>query len=254
MDGLGIAYNDLGVLVSPRGPPAAANTSRKRSECFQTVGNQRLVSNAKSSLGNVAYVPGQLPEAAAQFEAEIRMARETGDKIGVAQGLYDLGRLAWEQGDFLQASRRFEELVELARSIDSKIYEAFGLAYLANTLHRQGELERACALIREAIELSHTWSGGDYDHSFLIPTLAITGDLLVAREEFETAVKIFSLVSHSPLWNLQLLTPAERTNYERSLVESRAALGKNAFDAAWDAGQCMTIGEAVTAALGEECR
>jgi hypothetical protein len=37
----------------------------------------------------------------------------------------------------------------------------------------------------------------------------------------------------------------------RALADLRAALGDEAFRAAWDAGQAMTLDEAVTYALGE---
>jgi hypothetical protein len=43
----------------------------------------------------------------------------------------------------------------------------------------------------------------------------------------------------------------ERDTHERALASARAALGEEAFAAAWAAGQALTLEQAIVYALGE---
>ena len=49
-----------------------------------------------------------------------------------------------------------------------------------------------------------------------------------------------------------VLWPISRAPFDDALASARAALGEQAFDAAWAAGQAMTMEQAIAAALGED--
>jgi hypothetical protein len=45
--------------------------------------------------------------------------------------------------------------------------------------------------------------------------------------------------------------PVDRAGFERSIASARAALGEDAFGAAWTVGQLMTLDQAIETALAE---
>ena len=47
------------------------------------------------------------------------------------------------------------------------------------------------------------------------------------------------------------IPPSRRADYERNVVETRAALGQEAFAAAWAEGRAMSLEQALAYALGE---
>jgi hypothetical protein len=49
-----------------------------------------------------------------------------------------------------------------------------------------------------------------------------------------------------------VLWPIYRAPFDEALASARATLGEQAFDAAWAAGQAMTLEQAIAAALGED--
>jgi hypothetical protein len=76
------------------------------------------------------------------------------------------------------------------------------------------------------------------------------GRIQFARGNQEAAAQLFSLASHSPVWNVRLMTPRQRKVYDSSVEKLREALGKERFEAAWSSGHRLTPEEAI--ALGTQ--
>lgn len=252
LDGMGMVFTDIGNLDfrSGRGNQAVS-LFQKAMECFQKVGNKRLVMNTQSTLGTLALLQGDIGEATSRFEAGIRMGKESGDRFAIGQALYDLGRLAWEQGDYQLAEHYFKEMGALSKDHRFDLYLAYGLASLAYTTLYLGNPVRAHSIYRDAIAMSRAANGDQYDPFFIAPTLATMAELLVALDLPERATRLYALVNRSPVWDVKLLTPKERDAYQTGLAAARAALSPEAFSAAWAEGERMTLAEAVDLALQE---
>lgn len=252
LDGLGMAYTDLGNLEFRSGREAqAALLFQEAMNCFQAVGNKRLVTNTQSTLGTLALIQGNLKEAASRFEDGIRMGKESGDRFAMGQALYDMGRLAWEKGDYAQAERYFSEMNALGEEKNFDQYLAYGLAYLAYTKLYQGNPQRALELYREAVAKSRSGSKDQVDPFFMTTMLATLAEVMIALAQPRRAAQLYGMVNHSSIWDLKLLTPKERAAYQAGLEAARSALSEDEFAAAWAEGECMSIDQAVELALYE---
>jgi tetratricopeptide (TPR) repeat protein len=178
----------------------------------------------------------------------LRMAQQSGDQFGIAQGLYDLANLAWEKGDFEQARVRYEELLEMAKKLGSKQYVAYSLLSLSTAYISLGKIPYACQLIKESVETEQEWSNGEEDPSYMMPAMLIVALARVAQGKFEQAAWLFSYANHSSMWNVRLMTPRQRQEYEEGLASASKKLGEEDFAAAWERGRTLTFEEVLALA------
>jgi predicted ATPase/class 3 adenylate cyclase/predicted negative regulator of RcsB-dependent stress response len=249
LDGMGIIYTDLATLEFRLGHyDAATRYFEEARGYFEAVKNKRLITYMESSLGTVAMVQGDYETAKDRYQVVIRLGEETGNRFVIGQGLHDLGLLAWEKGDYDQAEEKYRELLRLCYEYKSDPNIAYTLTGLAIVKVSQGDHQQAQELLMEAIQVYKNWSEGTFGQNFSFQVVMIFGLIQYARSQFENAARLFSLVSSSPVWNVKLMTPRQRSEFDRELAEVRAALGQAAFEAAWVAGQSLTVEEAI--ALG----
>jgi hypothetical protein len=153
--------------------------------------------------------------------------------------------LARAQGDDARAAAYYDEALALAQAAGYK--DMLGSirhnqAYLA--LH-QGEHERAEALLVESLVLSRAvemWIQ-------IVYGLEVMGGVKVAQGQPERATR---LLGAGEAWldlAKQEIGPPERGEHDGYITAARAALGDAAFDAAWAAGQALTLEQAVDEAL-----
>jgi tetratricopeptide (TPR) repeat protein len=245
LDGLGMGIGDMAGLMFQLGEyNQAFRYFEQALSYFQTVGNSRLIAYIQSSLGTVAMIQGNYNEAADRYEKVIRMSRMSGDQFAIAQGLYDLATLSWERGEFEQAVTRYEELVALTQKLGAKPFISYALTNLAGACLSLNDAARAEALIKEAVEVSSEWSGDNHDPNFMLPTMLILALIKVAQERYEPAAKLLSYANHSPVWNVKLMTPRQRAEYEKGLAQVKQNLDEETFNAAWESGRSMTGAQA----------
>ncbi len=66
------------------------------------------------------------------------------------------------------------------------------------------------------------------------------GVLAATQQEYRRAATIFGAQIGIAAWTLNIMCPAERSEYEQALAAARAGLGEEAFTAAWGEGKAMT--------------
>ena len=75
------------------------------------------------------------------------------------------------------------------------------------------------------------------------------GVLAAAQAEYRRAAVVFGALDQLVGWLTNVSSPAERDEYEQALASARAALGEEAFTAAWAEGQATTLEQMEALAL-----
>jgi tetratricopeptide (TPR) repeat protein len=153
-------------------------------------------------------VQGEYERARALYEESLALFRELGDKRSVAIPLVNLGLVAQAQGEYERVRALYEESLALSREVGDKPGIAHGLEGLASTALEPGAAPAVGA-----------WGAR----------------LLGAADALRAAIG-------APL------PPTDQAPVERTVVSLRAALGDDAYEAAWAEGQALTLEEAVALA------
>jgi tetratricopeptide (TPR) repeat protein len=228
----------------------AAKYFEKAKVYFEAVKNKRLISYMESSLGTIAMVQGDYQTASDRFEIVTRLGQESGNPYAIGQGLYDQATLAWEKGDVERAEEKFRELLHWSDNLESQRLVAMSRIVLVYPLLDRGDTRGAMKTLMEGIDIYLKWSGGIYDQDFVMTTSTLLGMVMLADGEYEKAARLLALANNSPVWNVRLMTPRQRREFDRGVEQTRAALGEEAFAAAWEAGRALTPEEMI--AMGNQ--
>jgi hypothetical protein len=119
---------------------------------------------------------------------------------------------------------------------------------MGRVAQHRGDRQQAATLFRESLALQHA-SGTKRGVEECLEGLAV-----VAQEEQQPvrAAQLFGSAMALREAIHSLLLPVKRDDHECHVAAARAALGEEAFAAAWAAGQAMSLEDAVAFALGGE--
>ena len=236
--------------------------------------------------GNLALAQGDYDRSVALYEESLEAYRSLDErKIGMSFALNGLGLVAYEQGDYERAASLQEQALTKLREREHTWGIAFVLTTFADVVRARGDLERASTMLEEGLtlfrRLKHT--GG------MARALASLGEVARERGEEAQAAKFYeeSIELHLALGHYQGVTvcleglarvaagqgrlesaarlsaaaatlreeftvplpPVDRVEHERIVTTARAALGEDAFVAAWTEGYALSLEEAITGAL-----
>ena len=249
------------------------------------LGDQESIFFALHNLGNVAMGQGDYQGARALCEEELAMGRQSGNQGSVRWGLLQLGRLAYLEGDYEGARPLLEESLAISRQMGDRYGILGSLLFLGDVARHQGDYDGARALYEESLEIQRL-SGNNADTGWLLDGLAAVarsreiqgsegvlsrepGDLpsgwrpggiasvleglagVAADDQAEPAARLFGAAEALRAAIGAPLAPSERADYDRYVAATCAALGQEAFTAAWEAGRALSLDEAVAWALGE---
>jgi non-specific serine/threonine protein kinase len=236
-------------------------------------------------LGRLARREGDFTRARDLFEQSLVVRRDMGDVVGTAISLYQLGRTAADDGDAERGRPLLEQAVTLLRRGSG---QKWGIEHCLNCLsdieRRMGEYATAFAMADEA--LLRGQQDGDmgsvaWSLSYLGRIAFDQGDLATARQRHQDSLEVALEVGDlsNTLRGLEQLAvvacaegdarratvllgaaaalarqhgatrrPVEQGEYQQDVARVRAASDAAAFEAAWSAGQAMTLEQAVTEA------
>lgn len=206
---IGWTKQDLGLLAEARGEYTLAREIYL--ECRDIFKTHFSISDtANTRLGELAWRLGEATEAARWFHAELVCGTNAGDPSQMASAHDGLGKTAYLVGDYPLAERHYAEAIQLELS-QPHCDPAF-ICYVLRGVAatRVGTAE----LVNAAQLFGHSLAHDTPPGCFRIPSLDYT-----------------------------------RPAHDRALAACRAALGDDAFAAAWEAGRAMTLDEAVALAL-----
>jgi tetratricopeptide (TPR) repeat protein len=268
----------LGWVAALDGDVASAIHLYEQSLSHSIAANYRLgEARVLNSLGEISD--------AQQTVAALAIYRDLGDLQGIAWSVIRLGMAARNEANGSQAATLLQEGIALQRRLGDKDAVAWGLSYLADAYQLQQQLVLSQEVLRESLQLFketgnqlgiayvHLNTGDNaltcanatdaaqcYNMSLQLfnalgyrygIALSIAGIAGVAALllNFSSAARLFG-ASEQLLTAIHSRLPSDiHIEVERIIADSRLAQGEPAFEAAWAAGQVLTLEQAVAEAL-----
>jgi non-specific serine/threonine protein kinase len=214
-------------------------------EMFQQLDDRRGIGWGFSFLGNVARARAELPQAVAYFEQAIAAFRATPEEVSVILPLAALGFTVCLLGEQPRASQLLQESVSLARESGSMGRLAIASIYLGQVAYVQGDLERASAALQEGLRLFREWDSA-WGMAECLEGLAVVAG---SQGRFERAARLLGAAARLREAIGAPVHPVDRADHERTVAASEAALGPQAYAAAWQAGRAMIIDDVIDLAV-----
>lgn len=211
-------------------------------------GDVRGTGSSLCNLGNIALSRGDLSAAESYYEQGRAVLRECGDAWGAATAVDALGRLLRRLGDLAGARVRHEEALALFRQLGDAWGVASVLDNLADVALDEGDLDRTRALLKESL----TGFRELEDRLVEAQLLEKLADIATRQGQADRAARLLGAGATIRGELGSPPRPSERAAYDDVITATRAALGAAAFDAAWQHGASLPIGDAVGLALEPE--
>ncbi len=202
----------------------------------ETAGDDWAVASAHGYLGFVSWLQCDFERAATECTTALGLFRRLGDVEGIAWSLLSLGAVARYQGD----RERSAALLDESRSASDGIGFREGIAW---SLEQRGLLAadrgdpEAAALLRSSLDL-HRGLRDRWRTSCVLEDLAAlalsSGSAVRAARLLAAAAAIREAIG-------TVIAPCESSQHAGTLAGARAALGDDAFEAAWQQGALAPI-------------
>lgn len=286
---LGQVLNTKGMILYRKSRYAEARDSLNEGlSLARQVDNKTGMAQSLKHLGIVEYMQGDYVAAQALFEKTLMLRRETGNKVAISASLGDLGFFAYAQGDYATARQLIEEFLTVSREIGDKFSVVLALGNLGSVALAEGDIPGARAMWKESMTLCKEMDEKSImAYNMLSLGLAgfaegtpegisearqhITSSLLLRKDLGEPLGLASSLIgmarlalnAEDPYRAAQVLSAVEsalktlhapvepemRDFHAQTLEGVRTALEKAAFESAWQAGEKLSLEEAVRLAL-----
>jgi predicted ATPase/DNA-binding CsgD family transcriptional regulator len=192
--------------------------------------------------------PSDIKEGIALVEEALTLFRSQGDRQGIIRALNLMGELSRLDGDYNRAGRAYEECLALCRQSDNKVREAYARANLGLVAQNRGNYELAESHFKEALILFRSLNA---KYSLALDLAGLSGTA-AARGDPERAAQLLG-ASDSLLEAMGLgQQPADQPEIDRFEAAVREQLTEEAFKAAWEKGQNMSLEKAIAYALEEK--
>jgi tetratricopeptide (TPR) repeat protein len=255
--GLVVALFWHGNMTSLQGDFTTARASAEESiRLGRDVGDVSNIAASTSVLGYIAFRQGEYAAAQSLVEEALRLYREVGEKLGIALLLGVVGSIAYLQAQYDQAKPRFEEELQVWREVGSQHDSAWSLYALGYVALRQNDRQLAAALFAESLALFRARSEPHAIASCLagLAEVAEAAGQLDRAAQLQGATQVLLAASGRHLEDTEgdlmgRVPITSQAEFERHVATVRAALGEEAFAAAWAKGQAMPLEQAIAEAL-----
>lgn len=246
---LAIGLSNLGTIELHQG-----NKDRCRQlyaealDMLHDIGDKQGEAKLRTNLGLLEWKAEHLSQSREFLEESLRIGRDIGYKSGVAMNLLNLGLIERDQGD-LQASRaRHAQSLAIHRDIDNKPGMALSLLNLGLVEWAQGNLEASRSRLEESLAIYHE-VGDKRSIAFTLcgfmPILHHEGRSMDAAQLQGTATSLLEQAGAA-------MDPDVQTLYDDATENLRTTLSEDDYRQAFEAGQEMSLEEAIEIATGTE--
>ena len=197
----------------------------------EAAGDQWAVASAHGYLGFASWLQAEFERATEECTVALRMFRELGDAVGTAWSLLSLGTVARHQGAREQAAALLRESRSLAERIGFREGIAWSLEQLGLLAADRGD-PAAAALLRSSLEIHHDLRDRWRTCSVLEDLAAIA----LAQGNAQQAARLLAAAEAMRVTIGTVIAPCESAQHTATLTGARAALGDEAFAAAWQQG------------------
>ncbi len=241
------ALNELGSVTTIQADYELALTRYENSlALFREMGDKRGTASVLSNLGRVAQFQSDYSKAHELYDQSLTLFHELGGKSNIALVQYSLGMLARYQEDYGRATSLLQESLAVFREVGEPEKIAVALIGLGTVAQDQNECERAVALYKEGLALCQK---SELRAAECFERLA---KIACKQEQFKRTARLSGAAAALREAMGAPLQPFERISYDRDVGVVRAALGEEAFAAAWARGRVMTLEQAIEYALGKD--
>jgi non-specific serine/threonine protein kinase len=240
-DGQARALQNLAAIDYQEGDAAAARRGLEESlAVFRVLHDRMGMALVLGMLGVVAGSQEDCAYARACFVEKQALWEQVGERSGIASALRDLGWLARREGSQAEARAHYLEALRLERDLGDGAGIAVTLAGLGDLARDQGDHVQAVALYTEGLALLR---GSDVRNERAV---CLEGLAAVAwmGGDAQRAARLCGAAAVRRLPDITL-TPASLAGSAEVIAATRAALGEEAFAAAWTAGQAMSPEQAI---------
>lgn len=235
---------DRGVLAVNQGDAAKARSVLEEDLIlYQKNGQEWFQAMIHLHLGNVALGQGDVPAAESYMEQCYTLGQAVGDRWILASAINNFGELARYQGDYERAEGYYLESRDLFGKVKSSPDVARANHSLGWVMLSRNENGRARTLFEEALNVHEQLGVKRGVVECLVGLAAVIG----ARGDAEKAVRLISF-TRSQFTDLGVgIWPADAVDSEKSLSTIKTQLEASIFEAAWAAGQTLSLSQALDA-------
>jgi predicted ATPase/DNA-binding SARP family transcriptional activator/Tfp pilus assembly protein PilF len=241
-----ITMSNLGTVLERQGDyERGATLHRESLVLFRELGDTTGIAMALGNLGNPARPGADLARAKDLLEESLSLFRDMDDLQGISSATVKLGHLAYLQGAYGQAERLYTECLTLARQVGEKESICNALINLGRTRQRRGDHHQALSHYRESLGSAGEIGAESltaYGLESMAAAVAVQGDARQAAYLLGAAERLRETLG-------VVLTGAESAEHTHTVRAVRAALGEEAFIAAWQAGEALSSEQATALAL-----
>ncbi len=240
------ALSRMGGLAMRQGDgPAARAYAEQSLDLFRKLGDTPAIARLLSNLGTLAFLEGELDAARDLFDQCTALCRELGDRVLLANTLNNRGLLERTAANFAAAATFFEECAAVSRKAAYTRGLAYALLGQGWVATGRGAGRETAVSIRECLQLAQALG----DRRLPAYCVAVLAEDAAHQRQALRAVRLFaasaSLLATMAASRVEPI-PAKA---DRLTAELRAALGEEAFAAAWAEGGALSADEAVACAL-----
>jgi predicted ATPase/DNA-binding XRE family transcriptional regulator len=209
---------------------------------FQNLGYRHGMAWALTNLGQVVQVQGDSIRAAGLFEQSIALFQELGDRRGIAWALTNQGQAARAHGDYAGAVVLLERSIALFQELGDRRGHGWALIYRGHVAYAQAAYSTAVDSFASSLNLFYALD----DRWYCAECLAGLAATFTQLGRPEAAARLFAAAATIREMSDQQAQPTDHSGVMAAL---RLMVDEVTFSQAAQAGQRMTLDQAVRYAL-----
>ena len=227
------AWRTAGQLAYWQGDSAAGRRFGEESLAIcRALGDESGETKSLFRLGFACLAECDLAPARAYFEQALELGKRIGDAGGIPHLLNAVGEVAYAEGDLDEAKARYGEALVRFRSAGDARSIASVLKNLANVARDERDTATAHRHLVEGLELRQVLGNA----TGIAATLDAFGVLAATQGRLERATFLLAAAHTLHEANGSRPEPAEANRIDVLRAEADERLGREAFDALWEAG------------------
>ncbi len=236
---LALVTHFRGRVAYRQGETQLARSAVEESErLFRELGDKQSVATVVSTLAGMTDDPDA---AQALHEETLAIFQELGHREAQLVTASNLAGLALLQGDPARAEQLFEQTLVQARDLGARLTIAFSLRGLGRVRILHGDWPAAERFLRESAALNQA-----IDHqTWLALTLAGLSRIAAARGQTPQAARVLGAIEAFLQASSIKLDADDQAELEQHHAAVRTAMTHEAFDAAFSAGQALSLEQAL---------
>jgi predicted ATPase/DNA-binding CsgD family transcriptional regulator len=225
--------------------PASEAFAAEAIDLWAAVGNQRELAIALFLRADAVKIQADIPRAIALFQEALARFRDVGDEAWEAYALLNLGALMSHVGDYAEAVRCLDK----AQRIQRRVGDAWGMGLsfdaLAEVEETRGDWKAALRLLVGALPI---WTDqGDWGR--VAGALLRIATALVMVGQAPLAARLFGAAARQQAETGVGIPDDMRRRAQDAAEAAEAALGSEAYVAAFASGEALSLAQSVAEGL-----